>query len=336
MTTATTRQGISRAISPLLSQNLISLFAIYRQDGENEFYCSHDEDLILPKLTTSTFGLQPAQGQQRWISTAGVDISSMERQIGLRSQNMTVAGVVDGLSLDDLTSGRYLSAFVERFIVDARWPSLTPLMYDSFLITQVSYSSDLWKLEVEGMVRQLHEKVGVAFNRICRFSLGFDEFGVVNQGCGEDRSAIGGIHLQISTFTYGSVGDPLIVTAVDSASPRATFRVDRASTTPTMPLGRPYRFGTVRWLTGGNKNRTFELGAYDASKATNNTESGNLTAARFMGAKVQVGDTCIIAEGCDRLFATCLGTYGNQDNYGAYNQTPGTTRARQSPRVAWV
>lgn len=332
MTIATTLEGFRLNSFAMQAQNQVGLYAVHRQDGEDEYYTSHDEDLRLPIISTLVAETAPVTFR----SAAGIDISTAEREIGLRSRTATVAGVIDGLDLEDIQQGRYLDAFVEQFHVDSRWPSIAPLMYDVFWIVNATYSTEIWRFDIEGQARRAHENIGGPFNRICRFSLGRDEFGNINAGCGEDRSAIGGIFLEISNFTYGTTSDPLEVIAVSSTAARHTFRVKRDSTSPTMPLGRPYRFGRVQWLTGNNVNRTYEIGAYDQTKAASSTDSGDITTATFMGGDVQVGDTCIIEEGCDRLFSTCRGTYGNRDNYGGYNQTPGTTRARQSPRFAWV
>jgi hypothetical protein len=110
--------------------------------------------------------------------------------------------------------------------------------------------------------------------------------------------------------------------------------VNQGSGTPTIPLGRPYKYGTILWTTGANAGLKYDIGDYNQSVGQAGW-TGQFASTIEMENEIQIGDQCTIEEGCDNTFGTCFEVYGNPENFGGYHLTPGPTRAGQSPRVRW-
>ncbi len=338
---AANAQGKTLTTSKMQVQNPISLWRIVAKDG-TEFYTNHDEDLnvtVIDFTVTGEGGIDTVNtfvvGPVNFVASNGFTVSASRKESGLRSETRNILGVIDGIDQTRLEGGRYEMAEVTEWIVDARWPFLPWFQRNTYWITSLGYSKDQFEFSLEGMGRLLRENYGNQFSRTCRFTLGRDEFGNINKGCGQDRSAQpGGIHLQIANFT--STG--AVVTHVargPGTSARVSFNVNtNLNPSGTIPSGRPYKYGRIIWTTGSNAPLQYEIGDYTTDLAVFGS-TGQFSTTEEMENAVQIGDECTIEEGCDNTFFTCNSIYGNKLNFGGWRLIPGPTRARQSPRKLW-
>lgn len=328
-------------------QNQVSLWRIKREDGTLEFYTSHDEDLRVPVLINVETGVNGINsnanfGVVTFLATSGLTLSASRRESGLRSQTISAEGVLGIITLDNVEGRLYEMAELQEWIVDWRWPFIRHFATNIYWITKVSYSDEEFDFHCEGHGRRVRENLGHPFTRTCRWTLGRDDFGVAGKGCGEDRSAKGGIHLEIVNFRW--INCAVNGVAVDlKSSNRMAFNLlragssrDPASTLPAqqVPLGRPFKHGVITWTVGLNTGLSYEIGDYNESLSRTG-ETGQFVSTIIMPHEIQIGDKCTIEEGCDNSFDTCFTIYGNQKNFGGWHLIPGPTRAGQSPRIRW-
>jgi hypothetical protein len=76
-----------------------------------------------------------------------------------------------------------------------------------------------------------------------------------------------------------------------------------------------YIGGTVKFTSGPNTGRTIEIVGYDAT-------SGLVTLFEAFPYVIGIGDRFELAQGCDKMFATCK-LYANQNNFRGEPQVPG-------------
>jgi uncharacterized phage protein (TIGR02218 family) len=75
-----------------------------------------------------------------------------------------------------------------------------------------------------------------------------------------------------------------------------------------------YAYGRLRWLSGANSGLDSDILA---------SEGARLTLREAPPAAAAAGDLIEIAEGCDRRFATCIGRFGNAENFRGEPHLPG-------------
>lgn len=335
-------QGRTLTTSKMQVQNLISLWRIVTVDGIEEFYTNADEDIsvsIIDSTFTDVNGINTATTfiltEKTFLASNGLTISASRKESGLRSETRNIIGVIDGVDQTRLEGGRYEMAEVTEWVVDARWPFLPWFQRNTYWVTSIAYSEDQFEFDLEGMGRLLRENYGNQFSRTCRFTLGRDEFGNINKGCGQDRSGqVGGIHLQIANFT--STGAVVTKVALGpGTSNRVSFNVNKSlNPSGSIPVGRPYKYGRILWTVGSNASLEYEIGDYDLGLALIGS-TGQFSTTEEMENAIQIGDECTIEEGCDNTFFTCKSIYGNELNFGGWQLIPGPTRARQAPRKLW-
>jgi hypothetical protein len=401
-------------------QNFVLLWRVVRVDGVTEFYTSADEDLIVPYI-----GNDGTYGSATFLASHGIDMSAAQKETGLRSENVTVAGVIGGINLTYLEGGRYDFAEVTEWMVDSRWPGMPWLSERQFRISTVDYSGEQWRFLLEGHGQRVRESYGHPFCATCIWSLGRDDKGNPNAGCGRDRTAVGGVKIDIADYQWQWCGVSHVAYGGGTLSPRMTFHVYRhiatavadgawgtpagavvtitsaggnlpaigaleffqildhsnpansgkyresggspttSSITATMLdgtpvaaaaeavtvrtsqpllkglptsflLGRPYRYGRLTWLSGANAGLSYEIADYDETISPGSTFSGQISLHRYAENEIQVGDGCLIEEGCDGTFETCHSLYQNTQNFaGRGVLAPGPTKARQAPSVTW-
>ena len=112
MTVDTLLSGTEIANAQLQVQNYISLWRVTRVDGVKEYYTSHDEDIsvpILEKVSNGSSGITAgsAFGLFTFKASTGFTASASRREVGLRSQNFSVIGLIGDLDLTKLEGGRY-------------------------------------------------------------------------------------------------------------------------------------------------------------------------------------------------------------------------------------
>lgn len=325
-----TPDGARIGLYAMHSQCLTSLWAIYRRDDTvyrstpltPELYTSHDQDITVARL------FNDAGGPWTFTSARAVSRSASSRKVGTTPETMSFQGVVDGLALADIAEGRYDMARVLEFVVDWRWPYLPPQQKNVYYITSISYTSETYQFEVEGLGRFFRETSGDPFNRPCRYTLG-------QSGCATNRTGTGGpAGVNIASYTYGAT-TPVEVLSVDSTKPRRRFTIDTTSGSTVMPIGGFFKYGHVTWQgTSENPYLRAEIRDYEDSTPGGNN-SNWVVLQDEMPNDIAVGDQCIIVAGCDRTYATCGDVYSNAENFGGEIHIPGPTRARQPSKVTW-
>ena len=327
MSVNTYAAGAFGGLYNMQAQCLTSLWAIYRRDTtvnasprqDPELYTSFDQDISLARVFKGEGGPWTFQAAR------AVSRSAARREIN-RPETTSFQGVIDGLALDDIAEGRYDMATLLEFVVDWRWP-WEILQRNVYTITTVSFTTEGYQFEVEGLGRYLRETSGDQFNRPCRYSLG-------TSGCTTDRTGTGGpAGVDITSYTYGST-TAIDVLSVDSTKAKRRFCLDTTSGSTVMPIGGFFKYGYVLWKTGANANLKSEIREYEATSPGGNNSNWILL-QDAMPNDITTSDTCVIIAGCDRTYDTCSTVYSNGENFGGEIHIPGPTRSRQPARVTW-
>jgi len=319
VSTAAVTHSISGPSADLLSMQsmyMCSLWWIQRVDGQSEYYTNWDEDLF---VQGGEDGLN-----NTFLSSAGIALSSTSREMGLRSQSLSAAGIIDGLDVDRLAGGVYHMAQVMEWVVDARWPHIRGTEKNVYWVTGVEHDDDVWKMSLEGHGRRLKEVIGVPYSRTCKWSLG-------QGGCAETTGTRQGV--DILTYTYGHQTN-LQVSQVDTTYPRQVFRINVYSGQPSLGFSRTFTHGRVRFTSGKNADMVYEIMDYTPSGVVVGGHSPPFTLFEQTVEDIEVGDTCIIEEGCDGTWDSCV-TYQNWENFGGYRHIPGAQKARQAANLDW-
>jgi len=307
-------------VAPLNTSCFAYLWAVLREDGQPEYFTSHDEDIVVP--------WPPLEATIRFRATGGIAVSNQRSEAGLRAANRDLSGMLGafsfGVSPGSWTAAeqmRYLGATVHEWRVDWRWPIFDALDVITYKVTtdQVDRDTVLFQMQQKSLLR-LREHHGAPFGRNCRWSLG--EVDGDGRGCGNDRTAQGGVHITLlPNRTYAN----RLVTVIDNS--RRAFRIQNLAL-PTLDL---FTNGTATFQSGDNIDLEFEISHYDETVLDANN-SGIFYLAEYAPGEIELNDIVTVVEGCDGSFDKCK-VFGNTLNFGGEKDTPGSRRARQPAPV---
>jgi uncharacterized phage protein (TIGR02218 family) len=218
------------------------------------------------------------------------DLSAVETGSQLATDNAEAKGLLDsaGITAADIEAGLWDGAAVE--IREVNWRDLT--MGANILrvgeLGNIKRDGPRYTAELFGLMDRLKNNIGRVIKPMCDADLG-------DERCGVDLEA-----LRVSGV-------------VEAVTSNRVFDTDLAAAAGF------YTYGVITWTSGLNTGRSMEVKLHGAS--------GALTLQLAMPDTVAVADAFTIVPGCDKLKATCIGTYNNLVNFRGFSFVPGPDRA---------
>lgn len=227
-------------------------------------------------------------------AAAGYTPTAIASNASLAVDHLEVEGLLDSAAITeaDLATGRWDHASVEIFQVNYADLGQGVLRLRKGRLGEVRSEGDAFTADLRGMLQALDYTIGELYSPICRADLG---------------DARCGVNLAPRTVTSS-------VVAVTSNEQFAASG-----------LGADSRFagGRLTWTAGANTGLSMEVKAQ---------ASGAVSLVLPMPHPIAVGDTFSVAEGCDKLFATCQHKFGNALRFRGEPHVPGTDAVLRGPR----
>lgn len=211
--------------------------------------------------------------------------SSVSLGDGFDAEALDVQGALtsDAILAADLQAGRWDGAALSLFMTDWESPGAELLPVARGQLGEVTIRGDAFEAELRGPAALLDLPVVEQTSPECRALLG-------DKRCRVDMSG------RVRITRVVGVPEPM--------------RVEVADAVP----GNAYAYGRLRWLGGANGGLDSAILASDGAMLTLR-EPPPFAAAP--------GDLVEIAEGCDRLLATCRDRFANAANFRGEPQLPG-------------
>ena len=234
-------------------------------------------------------------------AAAGFTASEMRDAVGLSVDNMEVESALSSARLEesDIVAGLYDDAVVEIFRVDWSAPDNRVLMRSGSL-GEVRRNGLAFTAEVRGLSHYLQQSTGRLYQYGCDADLG-DARCKIDLGDARWRGA--------GTISAVVAGRVLTVSGLDAFASGWFAR------------------GLLTFTSGANSGRAFEVKRHAGG-------AGVVTVELWQEPSdaVAIGDTFVVAAGCDKQISTCAGKFANITNFRGFAQMPGndfvTTVAR--------
>ena len=201
----------------------------------------------------------------------------------LDTQGIEGALTSDAIAAADLRAGRWDGASVAIFMADWEAPEDEILAVARGELGEVSIKGDAFEAELRGPTALLDAAVVEQTSPTCRAALG-------DRRCRVDMAP-----RTLTTRIAAVIGEDVV--EVEAAAG-----------------GDVYAFGTLRWIGGANSGLDSAVLASDGAQLTLREPPPFAAAA---------GDLIEIAQGCDRLLATCSGRFANAANFRGEPHLPG-------------
>jgi uncharacterized phage protein (TIGR02218 family) len=230
----------------------------------------------------------------RYRAAPGMAPSAIGRSDGLEIDTLDVTGALtsDAISAGDLAAGRWDGARLRLVAVDWRDPEAEPLFLARGELGEVSVSDGAFTAELMGPTALLDRPVVEATSPECRAALG-------DRRCRVDLA--------------GRTRFARIAAVVDAA----TFDVDAGEPSPNA-----YGYGRLRWIAGANGGIV---------SAVLRSDGARLFLREPPPEAVTVGSLVELAEGCDKIFATCRDRFANGANFRGEPHLPGADLLTRYP-----
>jgi uncharacterized phage protein (TIGR02218 family) len=205
---------------------------------------------------------------------------------GFDASALDVSGALTSAAISeaDLAVGRWDGAAVRLFLVDWEDPGAAPLPLVRGELGNVSVKGDAFEAELRGPAALLERPAVEQTSPECRAALG-------DRRCRIDMAG------RTRVTRIAAVPTETVVEVEESAAE-----------------ANAYAYGRLRWLTGPNSGLESAIVA---------SEGARLTLREAPVHPALAGDRVEIREGCDKLFATCTGRFGNGANFRGEPHLPG-------------
>ena len=253
--------------------SLCTCWLLTRSDGIVLGFTDHDEPLEID-------GVPCAPG-------SSFRTAALESQIGLAADATEVEGALSSgaIRAEDVATGRYDGAAVERWLVDWTAPHLRHLVFRGTL-GEIVREGEVFRAEVLGLSAALNRPIGRVFQRRCDARLG-------DHRCGVDLGAPGRRAEGVVEAT-GALG--LRVSGLDGFAPGW------------------FSNGALVWTAGARAGLDGIVLAHRVD--------GGAHWLDLAGAGVP-GDAFRVTAGCDGSLALCAGRFGNTANFRGFPHMPG-------------
>lgn len=226
-----------------------------------------------------------------YLAASGFHASDSEAAAGFGASSSEIAGGFSSEAVreEDLSSGRYDGAVVETFLVN--WQDVSQhMLLDIREVGEVSRAGGYFQAELRSIAHRLSQPQGRVYSKRCDARFG-------DSRCGMNAEA------------YRVSG---AVTALISAG---RFKVSGLS---AQSAGR-FRFGRLTFTSGSNEGQSFDV--EDHVKTGSDDELLFWLPPEKL---VAIGDGFQVTAGCDKSFAMCRSSFGNQLNFQGFPHMPGS------------
>lgn len=224
---------------------------------------------------------------------SGMTASAATSQIDLAVDNLELSGMLnsDTLGEADILSGRFDHATLNIFLVNYADLSMGRLAVTNGYLGEVSLKNGQFVAEMRGLASVLQQTIGEVYTPTCRAKLG-------DGRCGVDLTA----------FTVTGT-----LTSIEAA---------HAFTDSARGEDNDYfAYGVITFTNGANDGFSMEIRQFSAGRFSLFLPMPNMPA---------VGDAYRVVAGCDKLFDTCIGRFGNAMNFRGEPHVPGIDRILQT------
>lgn len=282
---------------------LCTCWRIVRTDGHVFGFTDHDVDLVFEN--------------ELYESETGYNRTAIANDSSFGVDNLDVAGFLDSdrISEEDLRNGLFDFASVYIFMVNWAAPEMGELKLRRGWFGEVQINQNgSFEVEIRGLNQALTHNFMESYSPECRADF-------CDQRC----------KLNLSDYKR----DAFVWSASNSRSQFAVSTIAYADPAPGDPppsiglLPEPeegadtYVGGTVTITSGDNAGKTLEIVDY-------NKTTGVVTLFEGFPYPVERGVTLEIAQGCDKIFQTCI-RYKNQKNFRGEPHVPGDDELMKYP-----
>lgn len=292
------------ALRPRVTFTMCHLWSIRLTDGTTLRYASHDKPVTHEGQTYIPMG-PTAQNAQT-------------EEAGGQS-DFEIFGFLSHQTIRprDIQMGKFNGAMITQTTIDWERPWIWTRKH-KWWVKSIVVDGDVFKAEVGGVDQFLEIKTGRYYEKEC------------------DKT-FAGSECQATPTTLTSK----TVTAVPSTSGgeiNGTTRDTRALRVETGAIAnlasgeKPmWQFGSVEFLTGGNKGKNIQI--FNAEYVEAATPYLDLTLSISTPYPIRVNDTVTIRSGCDGAFSTCRLVYENTINFGGVHKMPTTEDQYVQPEL---
>lgn len=212
--------------------------------------------------------------------------SAVESSTGTAVDNMDVIGMLNATSIseDDIFAGLYDYAEIDVFLIAPEHIDEGTVSLRSGYIGEITTKGGRFVAEVRGLTQALSRHIGELYSPLCRAKLG-------DAKCSKD----------LASHT--------VTSAVTSFTDRRVFTASGLTQADGYFDG-----GRVTFSSGDNEGLAMEVKRFSG---------GEVTLALPMPYALAASDMFTIIAGCDKTFATCIGTFNNAENFRGEPHVPG-------------
>ncbi len=207
----------------------------------------------------------------------------------LSVDNLDVEGMLASGSItdSDIVAGKYDFAEIEIFMVN--WSDLSQgtLSLRKGWLGEVTFQHHQFVAEVRGLSQRLSATIGQVYSPTCRAQFGDSRCGIA-------------LAAHTVSGTIVSIQNNQVITDTSRTESSGVFT-----------------YGKITFTSGQCLGLSSEVKEY---------QTGILTLIAPMPQLLQAGDQYSLVKGCDKLFATCKGTYNNALNFRGEPHVPGLDR----------
>ena len=223
---------------------------------------------------------------EQYRASSGINPSAVSSHLGLSADNLELGGMLQegGIAEADVLAGKFDHAAVRIFMVNNNAPDAGELPLKSGWLGEVSLKGGSFVAEIRGISSLLQQAIGQVYTATCRAKLGDARCGV-----------------NLTSITVSGT-----ISAVEAA--HAFVDATRHETKNY------FAYGVVHFTSGANAGLRMEVREYGA---------GRFNLFLPMPNAMAVGDSYTAVAGCDKLFDTCAGRFGNAVNFRGEPHVPG-------------
>ena len=279
------------------------LWKIERTDGVAKHLTNHDRAIQFD--SSRPFGIAGADVQ---LYVPAIDSSASDRSGGLEATNKELKGTITTTEITeaDVHTGLYKDAKITEFLVDYRFPMLSPITKDEYFVAEIVQGQDIHEWKVEGVSRVLGHPSGPIVTRRCPYQLG-------DSNCKKDLTNMQRLAVVVDTVT-----DRSIFTATAGSLPE-----DTPNNEPDLRDGY-FALGELRWKTGSNAGVVSTVAQFTLSTRT-------FVIRIPTPNDIDAGDTFDVDPGDDKSISTCDQHFNNKVNFGGDNFVPGISQTLKGP-----
>ena len=288
--------------------HLCNCYTLTRTDGVVYNFTDHSESIEVDTTGTGEGALT------RFDPNDGAETSATERNADFDAENAEIRGIIssDTIKDDDIRGGKFRDAKITRYLVDWRFPWSGFYEKETFEFGNIAFGSTAYLAQIIGLKARADLRQGRRFTTDCRHVFGSTECGKALTDNDEDGNPI-----TTPTLTVSNISAARKTFFVESKG--GNWKVD------------DFKYGKVSFLTGLNKNMSYEIDSNTAVSQVNFTLS--FTLQTFSGFDIAVGDTLTAVQGCTKVRTSCQSRFNNFVNYGGFPYMPNSDRMQQRPKV---